>query len=101
MTPTTCGRCSVADRPRTTTSGVRRHPADQPVPASSEPWAPVTPAPPAVPAKPPGPFGDLSMAGIADIAELAAEAWRKITPQDAHDWRRGAVQLLGHLAGFP
>jgi hypothetical protein len=58
----------VADRARTTTSGVRRHRLELHEPTSYrfEPRL-VTPEPPPLPPKPPGPFGDLSLAIVMDI----------------------------------
>jgi site-specific recombinase XerD len=92
----------VADQARSTTSGVRRHRLDlgEPTNHRFEPRL-VTPAPPPLPAKPPGPFGDLSLADIDEIAGLAADAWRPMSPNGAHDRRRGTRNLLEHLAAFP
>lgn len=92
----------MADRARTTTSGVRRHRLELHEPTSYrfEPRL-VTPEPPPLPPKPPGPFGDLSLASVIEIAGLAADAWRPMSPHGAYDRRRGTRLLLEHLAAFP
>ncbi|MGD0247234.1 MAG: hypothetical protein ABSB59_43880, partial [Streptosporangiaceae bacterium] len=92
----------MAERARTTTSGVRRHePGHAAQPGHQAGTQAIQPAAPPLPGKPPGPFGDLTRSSAEDIAKLAAQAWRPISRNGAYRQQRGARLLLGHLATFP
>ena len=99
----TCGRCSVNSSTRTTARVKRRPPPDRSdlLRTHFEPRQ-LVPAAPPLPDKPPGPFGDLSRSGTELVVDAVGQAWRRLSPNQVHDRRRGArfvLEYLSHYAG--
>jgi hypothetical protein len=100
MTPTTSGRCSVANHRRHTKQRLLT-PDTEARPRRSTPTRQIiTPAPTTAPAVPPRPHGDLDTATVEEITALADVVWPR-GAQRRYDRHRGLQRLLELLTAYP
>src|ERR1039457_4572237 len=83
-----------------TTSRIQRHEIVTDTSAGNFSSSALIPAPPPAPARLPRSLGDHSTACAAEIAAVAAAHFCP-SEKNLYRTRRGMVELLGHLAGFP
>src|ERR1035441_451172 len=83
-----------------TTSRIQRHEIVTATSAGNFSSSALVPAPPPAPARLPRSLGDYSTASAGEVAAVAAAHFCP-SEKNLYRTRRGMVELLGHLAGFP